>query len=131
MGEIVRVWFHSQFVRVAIKADYRVGDSVFASTAMPGLPGGAREYPEEYLSSGKGGRCVMMLFRATYLVLAVTILWVTAPWKWESGFSFDPVTCFFYGILVMVSLRFAIPAQSFLRWMIRNWNTERYPHTGN
>lgn len=125
LGEILRVWFFSQFVRVQIKADYRVGDSIFSSTAMPGLPGGARQYPEEYLSSGRVWRSVMMLLRAGYLTLAVVILWVTAPWNWESGPSGDPVGWFFYGIVVMVSLRVAIPSQSFLRWMILNWNAEK------
>lgn len=130
VGEILRVWFFSQFVRVQIKADYRVGDSVFASTATPGLPGGARQYPEEYLSSGRVWRSVMMLLRAAFLALAVAILWVTAPWNWESGPSGDPVSWYFYGIVVMVSLRVAVPSQSFLRWMVLNWNAEIQHHAG-
>lgn len=73
----------------------------------------------------------MMLFRVVYLALAGTILWVTAPWHWESGPQSDPVGWYFYGIVVMVSLRVAIPSQSFLRWMILNWNADKQPHTGD
>lgn len=123
--EIMRVWFFSQFVRVQVKADYRVGDNIFMIAATPQMSGGLRDYPEEYLGSGKLWRSMMMLFRVVYLALALTILWVTAPWNWESEPDSDPVGWYFYGIVVMVSLRVAIPSQSFLRWMILNWNVEK------
>ncbi|QIM17848.1 hypothetical protein G7066_02530 [Leucobacter coleopterorum] len=118
--DIARVWFWSQFVRVYIKADYRIGDSLIVGQSVGGI---IKWHPAEYVTIGKAGRIMMIVSTLMPLGLGLALLNVSRVTK-LSGVMEDPVGFYAWAVMTILSGWFVLGSQAFLRWMLRNWNTK-------
>jgi len=118
--DIAREWFVSEFMRKHVRANYQPGDSLLAGQ---NLQGWIRQYPEEYLSSAKWWRAFMIGSRLVFLGLALAILDVLRPSNFEGEFTL--IDYYSAAVVGYIALGVSVGSQSFLRWMIRNWNADR------
>ncbi|MEN2736831.1 hypothetical protein ABCS02_03480 [Microbacterium sp. X-17] len=120
--EIGVVWFTSEIIRKMVKADWREGDrTVGVAGSLPSHNLMIRWHPEEYLTSKKGGRAVMIASTLLPLALALQIIYYLRPSRIVG--ELDAVNCHLLVIILIIAWRVLLNSQSFLRWIVRNWNT--------
>lgn len=122
--DIVRTWFMSEFVRKYVKAEYRSGDRLIV-----GYQAASRFlivwYPEEYLSSGKLGRLMMLVTTILPFGLALQVFYGLSPLNYGPGYSPTPLDRYLMAIILYAAAWVFLGTQSFIRWMLRNWNARR------
>ena len=119
MLDLAREWFTSEFIRKHIKADYRPGDRVF----LLFVRGPVWQYPDEYLSDdAKVGRAVMIMTRLLPIALALGVLYGISPSNISS--VLPPASHLAMAVIYYIGLWMILIGQSFLRWMVRNWDTK-------
>jgi hypothetical protein len=120
--EIGVVWFLSEIIRKMVKADWRAGDrTVGVASSVPNSTLMIRWYPEEYLTGDKFGRAIMIVSTLVPMAVALQIIVLTRPSRIVG--DLDAANSHLLVIILIIAWRVLLDSQSFLRWMLRNWNT--------